>query len=223
MFDNIAPEYDRLDHLLSFNIDRSWRRKTAVKVKKLAPERILDVAAGTGDLTIAMAGRIPGAKVTGGDISEGMLRIGRQKAEAGGLAGRVEFVRADAEALPFADGGFDIVTAAFGVRNFQDIPAGLGEMHRVLKPGGQVFILEFSMPRGKIFGALYRFYFKKVLPRIGGMVAKDYDAYRYLPESVGEFPGRDEFLEMLRGTGFVECNARSLTQGVAQIYNGKKL
>lgn len=222
MFDAIAPEYDRLDHMLSFNIDRRWRRKVAVMVNKLRPGKVLDVAAGTGDLAIAMARRMPVTSFTAGDLSEGMLGIGMEKAVAKKVDRRIAFIKADAEKLPFTEGEFDAVTAAFGVRNFQDIPAGLGEMYRVLRPGGEVFILEFSMPEGKIFGPLYRFYFKKILPRIGGLVAKDYDAYRYLPGSVEEFPGKERFLELLAGAGFTGCRARPLTRGVAQIYSGMK-
>lgn len=222
MFDTIAPEYDRLDHILSLNIDRSWRRKVARKVRTLHPEKILDVASGTGDLAVAMAKRMPGARITGGDISEGMLAIGRLKAHKKRVDDRIEFIVADAELLPFPDGSFDVATAAFGVRNFQDVPQGLSEMCRVLRPGGEVFILEFSMPQGKIFGPLYRFYFRRILPLIGGMVSKDYSAYRYLPASVAEFPDRDAFLRLMEEAGFEGCSAARLTRGVAHIYNGKK-
>lgn len=223
MFDRIAPEYDRLDHILSFNIDRAWRRRTAGMVRRLHPQRVLDVATGTGDLAILMARKMPHAEITGGDLSEGMLEVGRRKAASKGVAERIRFVTADAESLPFGEGSFDVVTAAFGVRNFQDLDAGLREMYRVLEPGGEVFILEFSMPEGKIFGALYRFYFRRVLPVIGGLVSKDYSAYKYLPGSVGEFPSGERFLEILRRAGFADCSARKLTRGVAQIYNGKKM
>lgn len=223
MFDSIAPEYDRLDHILSLNIDRTWRRKAARRISKLGPERVLDVAAGTGDLSIAIARHSPQSLITAVDLSENMLAIGRQKAKKKGVGEKIEYAVADAERLPFKENDFDVASAAFGVRNFQDIPAGLSEMYRVLRPGGEVFVLEFSMPPGKIFGPLYRFYFKRILPRIGGLIAKDHEAYKYLPASVAEFPGREDFLELLSRAGFKECNAKSLTMGIAQIYNGKKL
>jgi len=223
MFDGIAPDYDMLDHLLSLNIDRSWRRKTAGKVKKTCPGNILDVATGTGDLAIAMAKRIPRAMITGCDISEEMLRIGRRKASTRKAGDRIVFTCADAEALPYPEGEFDAVTAAFGVRNFQDIDAGLSEMYRVLKPGGEIFILEFSVPGGKIFAPLYRFYFRNILPRIGGLFSKDYDAYGYLPGSVDEFPSPDNFQRQLEAAGFGQCGTEKLTRGVAILYNGRKI
>lgn len=223
MFDGIAPRYDMLDHLLSLGIDRSWRRKTVREIKKLAPQSILDVATGTGDLAVGMARRMPGAAITGCDISREMLRVGRGKAVKKKVGERITFVHGDAEALPFDDESFDVATAAFGVRNFQDAGAGLREMRRVLKPGGSVFILEFSVPRGKIFGPLYRFYFRNVLPRIGGLFSRDYDAYKYLPSSVEEFPLPPVFKALLEESGFGRCTARELTRGVAVIYKGEKI
>lgn len=192
------------------------------RVKQAETCRILDLATGTADLAIAMARRIPQARVTGGDISEGMLALGRGKVERAGLSDRITLVTARAEELPFADGAFDTVTAAFGVRNFADVGRGLAEMSRVLKPDGRVFILEFSTPRSKIFGTLYRFYFNRVLPLIGGLVSKDLSAYTYLPGSVAEFPAPVEFMRMMECVGFAECRAESLTGGVAYIYTGTK-
>ncbi len=223
MFDGIARRYDMLDHLLSLGIDRSWRRKAVGKIKELEPYSILDVATGTGDLAIEMARRIPGADITGADISREMLRVGRRKAVKRNVWNRISFVYGDAEALPFGEGAFDVVTAAFGVRNFQDADAGLREMYRVLKPGGAVFVLEFSVPQGKIFGPLYRFYFKSILPRIGGLFSRDYDAYKYLPSSVGEFPPPQVFIARLEEAGFGRCALRKLTRGVAIIYKGEKI
>lgn len=222
MFDSIAPRYDALNHILSFGIDRGWRRKTIKRVCRENPGRILDLATGTGDMAIALAGKCPEAMVTGADLSQNMLKIAGTKIAGKGLAGRISLRVAEAEALPFAEAEFDAVTAAFGVRNFHDIPAGLKEMYRVLKPGGKMYVLEFSTPRSKIFGGLYRFYFHRVLPFIGGLVSKDKNAYKYLPGSVDEFPGPEIFSGMVLDAGFAECDKISLTGGVAYIYIGTK-
>lgn len=222
MFDNIAPAYDRLNDIMSFGIARVWRRAVVKRVVKAHPHRVLDLATGTADLAIALARRLPDAAVTGGDISEGMLALGRVKVAKAGLTQRVTLVTARAEELPFADGGFDAVTAAFGVRNFADLAQGLSEMARVLVKDGRIFILEFSTPRSKLFGALYRFYFHRVLPRIGGLISKDYHAYTYLPGSVSEFPSPERFTTMMNAAGFGDCQARPLTGGVAYIYTGVK-
>lgn len=222
MFDNIAPTYDRLNHLLSFQIDRLWRRRAVRMAAKAKPLTVLDVATGTGDLAIQLAQRIPGAKITGADISENMLEIGRRKVAEKGLDGRVELCTGDAEALGFADGSFDCVTAAFGVRNFGDIPAGLREMCRVTRQGGECFIIEFSEPTVPLFSWAYRVYFHKVLPQMGRVVSKDKGAYTYLPESVDGFPAPERFVEMLREAGFKEVSKRRQTGGVAYIYAARK-
>lgn len=223
MFDGIAPAYDRLNDIMSFGIARGWRRAVVRAVRSTAvtaAPRILDLATGTGDLAIALARRLPDAEITGADLSEGMLALARRKAEQKRV--RIEFRRAEAERLPFADGVFDAVTAAFGVRNFHDITLGLSEMYRVSSSGGRVFILEFSTPRNRLFGSAYRFYFHRVLPRIGGLLSRDGRAYTYLPESVDEFPAPAEFVGMMREAGFVDCRARALTGGVAYIYTATK-
>lgn len=222
MFDNIAPTYDRLNHLLSMQIDRTWRRKAVRMAAKNSPGQILDVATGTGDLAISLARKIEGAQVTGVDISENMLAIGRRKVSEKGLDGWITLQKGDAEALGFPDGSFDCVTAAFGVRNFGDIPAGLREMCRVTRPGGRCFVLEFSEPTVPLFGWIYRIYFHKILPKMGRMVSKDAGAYTYLPQSVGGFPAPDVFVEMLREAGFAEVTKRRLTFGVAYIYTAKR-
>jgi demethylmenaquinone methyltransferase/2-methoxy-6-polyprenyl-1,4-benzoquinol methylase len=187
----------------------------------LYPYNILDVATGTGDLAIALAGQIPGANITGVDISEGMLEVGRQKVTERGLQSRIVLQTGDAENLEFTDGRFDCVTVAFGVRNFGDIAAGLREMCRVTRPGGACFVLEFSEPKG-LFGWIYRIYFHKVLPGIGRIVSKNNGAYTYLPRSVGEFPTPDAFAEMMRRAGFETVSRKRLTFGVAYIYKGVK-
>ena len=222
MFDNIAPRYDLLNHTLSVNIDRIWRRRAVNEVRRANPRRILDVATGTGDLAIALARRIRDVQVMGVDLSEEMLAVARRKVEARGLDSRIVLERGDAEHLEVADASVDAATVAFGVRNFGDLAAGLRELARTIRPGGKVVILEFSRPRNRVFRALYEFYSYKILPRIGGMVSKDKRAYEYLPASVGEFPAPKEFMAMMERAGFRECRARSQSFGIAQIYTGQK-
>ena len=192
------------------NIDRIWRRRVVRIVCRSRPHRILDVATGTGDLAIEMARRIRDVHVLGVDLSEKMLDVARCKVAARGLDERVVL-----------DVG-DVVTVAFGVRNFGDLEAGLREMARTIKPGGKVVILEFSRPRNRLFRVLYEFYTYKILPRIGGMVSKDKRAYEYLPASVGEFPAPAEFMSMMERAGFRGCRARSQSFGIAQIYTGQR-
>ncbi len=222
MFDGIAPTYDTLNHMLSFNFDRRWRRLAVKCASDGNPSRLLDVATGTGDLAITLARALPGARVDGIDISEGMLAIGRQKVADIGLDGRVSLSAGDAESMPFGDGVFDAVTIGFGIRNFADMAAGLSECRRVLKPGGWTVILEFSTPRGRIFGRLYRFYFHRILPAVGRMVSKNSYAYEYLPDSVDNFPDKLLFLRRMEEAGFVRCSARRLMRGIAYIYQGTK-
>ena len=222
MFDNIAPKYDLLNHTLSMSIDRVWRRRVVGEVRRAKPGRILDVATGTGDLAIAMARRIRDVQVLGVDLSEQMLAVARRKIEARGLDGRIVLDRGDAERLAVADASVDVATVAFGVRNFGDLGAGLRELARTIKPGGKVVILEFSRPRNRAFRALYEFYSYKILPRIGGLVSRDKQAYEYLPASVGEFPPPEEFLGMMARAGFRDCRARSQSFGIAQIYVGER-
>ena len=222
MFDNIAPKYDLLNHTLSVNIDRIWRRRVVNEVRRAKPRRILDVATGTGDLAIALARRIRDVQVMGVDLSEAMLAVARRKVEARGLDNRIVLERGDAEHLDVADASVDAATVAFGVRNFGDLAAGLRELARTINPGGKVVILEFSRPRNRVFRALYEFYSYKILPRIGGLVSRDKRAYEYLPASVGEFPAPAVFLEMMEKAGFRNCRARSQSFGIAQIYIGER-
>lgn len=222
MFDHIAPRYDMLNHVLSLGIDRGWRRKTVRMVRKQNPSKILDLATGTGDMAISLAKKCKDAVVTGADLSENMLKIAKEKVAAKKMTDRIELLVAEAENLPFEDGVFDTVTIAFGIRNFHNIPQSLKEIHRILKPGGKLYILEFSVPRSKIFGFIYRFYFHKVLPFVGGLVSKDKNAYKYLPDSVDEFPSSEKFSEMVLLSGFEECRMRSLSAGISYIYTGVK-
>ena len=222
MFDNIAPTYDKLNHILSVNIDRVWRRRVVRIVRRMHPKQILDVATGTGDLAIAMACKIKDCTILGVDLSVAMLSIARQKVAAKALDERISLSVGDAEHLEVADGSADVVTVAFGVRNFENLELGLREMHRTIKEGGHIVILEFSTPRIPIFGAIYRWYSHKVLPFVGRLISRDGAAYDYLPSSVDEFPAPERFMEMLRETGFKNCKARSQSFGIAQIYTAER-
>ncbi len=220
MFDRIAPTYDRLNHLLSFEFDRLWRRRVVRMVARQSPREILDVATGTADLAIALAREIPEAHVTGVDLSEQMVVLGQEKVRRAALSQRVRLETGDAERMTSPDGCFDAVTVAFGVRNFQDLPQGLAEMYRVLREGGSCYVLEFSRPTHPLFAPLYRFYFHRVLPVVGGIVSRDRAAYDYLPHSVDEFPARRRFEELMRDAGFTDVRSVSLMGGIAYIYSG---
>ena len=222
MFDRISPKYDALNHLLSLNIDKVWRRKTAKAVSRSCPKTILDLATGTADLAIAMAKRNPQARIIGIDISEKMLEIGKAKIREQNLENQIELQLGDAASLPFEGGRFDVVSVAFGVRNFEDREKGLSEIHRVLKSGGEAVILEFSMPDRFPVKQLYRFYFRHVLPKIGKQISKDAAAYSYLPESVGKFPKPKDFLSLLAQKGWVNGDMKRLSFGIATLYTAQK-
>lgn len=222
LFDNIAPDYDRLNHILSLNIDKGWRKKA---VRELADEnrplKVLDVACGTADFTIAIAKQVAaGSTVLGVDISEGMMAVGREKIRQAGVA--AELTVADCEALPYDEGTFDRISVGFGVRNFEHLELGLSEMCRVLVPGGKLVILELSVPSNALVRWCYKLYFLKVLPAIGGLISGDRGAYEYLPASVLKFPAPDRFMAMMKIAGFAEVEHRSLTLGICRMYIGKK-
>ncbi len=221
MFDNISGKYDFLNHFLSLGIDIAWRKKAIRQLKKDQPKQILDIATGTGDFAIEALALNPD-KVTGVDISEGMLSVGREKMKKRGLDDRIELLSGDSEALQFDDNNFDAVIVSFGVRNFENLEKGLADMHRVLKPGGKAVILEFSKPKRFPFKQLYNFYFKWILPKIGNTISKDQAAYTYLPESVRAFPDGDDFLSVLNKVGFKDTQCKALTLGISSIYIGTK-
>ena len=221
MFDGIAPKYDLLNHLLSMGIDKSWRRKAMRELEGGRRGTVLDIACGTGDFSIE-ALRHGVERVVGADISENMLAVAREKAREKGLEDRLEFRYGDSENLDFEDGTFDAVTVAFGVRNFEHLERGLAEMCRVLRPGGKVVVLEFSTPERFPMKQLYRFYFKQILPRVGGFVSGDRKAYEYLPASVFAFPQGDRFLQIMRSCGYRNVAQRRLTFGIASLYTGEK-
>lgn len=224
MFGEIAPKYDRMNHLLSLNVDRYWRWRTVRLVRPEPEIPVLDVCTGTGDLALAFyrAGRGK-APVVAADFCREMLEIGEQKKDRGGVNGQVSFVEADAQNLPFEDDQFQIVSVAFGLRNVADTDRGLREMARVCRPGGRVVVLEFSLPRWQPFKFLYGWYFRHVLPRVGQWFARNkHDAYNYLPASVGEFPSGEQLADRMREAGLSEVKFHRLTFGVATLYIGVK-
>ncbi len=221
MFDNISERYDLLNHVLSLSIDKGWRKKVVRMVEAKKPKMILDVATGTADLAIALEKAHPD-KITGIDISNGMLEVGRKKVADKGLSKIITLEQADSENLPFPDHTFDAITVAFGVRNFENLKKGLSEMNRVLKPGGHLLVLEFSQPQKFPFKQLYNFYFKNILPTIGKLISKDPRAYTYLPESVQAFPHGEAFMGILKECGYKAGARIPLTFGIASIYEGLK-
>ena len=223
MFDNIAPTYDRLNHILSFNIDKLWRRRVVRILRKSNPDMVMDMATGTGDLAIAMARRIKDVRILGIDLSDEMLAVARQKIESEGVSDRIEVKKGDAENLTFVDSEtMDAATVAFGVRNFENLEKGLTEIYRTLRTGGKLIVLEFSIPRNPLVRWVYAQYSHRLLPRIGAMLSKDRQAYDYLPDSVEEFPSPERFAEILRGVGFSDIKARSQSFGIAHIYEATK-
>lgn len=221
MFNNIAHRYDFLNHFLSLNIDKIWRRKAISLLRQQKPKRILDIASGTGDLAIE-ACKLHPEKVIGIDISTGMLDIGREKIQNLGLNHIIELEEGDSENLRFDDESFDAITVAFGVRNFENLEKGLREMNRVLKTGGKCIVLEFSKPEKFPIKQLYNFYFRFILPGIGRLFSKDKRAYTYLPESVAEFPDGKTFTALLLQCGFKTARQMKQTFGIASIYESTK-
>lgn len=221
MFDSIALKYDLLNKILSAGIDKAWRKKLVKLLSKNNPQLILDVATGTADLAIAVSSLKP-QKITGIDISPKMLQIGEKKIKKMHLEEMIDLKVGDAENLPFTENMFDAVCVAFGVRNYENLEVGLKEINRVLKPGGEVFILEFSRPQLFPVKQIYNFYSKRILPVIGKKISGDDSAYKYLPDSVNAFPYGNSFLNILSGCGFKQNKLKSLTFGIASIYTGKK-
>ncbi|MEN9786404.1 MAG: Ubiquinone/menaquinone biosynthesis methyltransferase ubiE [Pseudomonadota bacterium] len=225
MFDRIAGRYDLLNRVISLGLDRGWRREVVGEVTRRAPGgRVLDVATGTGDLALALAragvGEVVGADISAGMLAEAERKVAAERQDAGGRLAAVRFERADALGLPFDDGAFDAVTVAFGVRNFEDLEAGLRELRRVLRPGGAVVVLELGAPRQELLRSLHGWYSRHVLPTIAGVVSGERAAYEYLPESVASFPDSAAFARILGACGFRDVEARPLTFGVTHLYVG---
>ncbi len=222
MFDRIAGKYDFMNRLLSARIDIGWRKKGLNTLKASNPKQIIDIATGTADLAIMACRTLDPERITGVDISAGMLEEGRKKIEKEGLARKIDLVKGDSEDLPFAADSFDAAMAAFGVRNFENLEKGLAEICRVLRPGGKLMILEFSQPHTFGFAGLYRFYMDVVAPQFARIFARNKAAYQYLNKSARAFPEREEFLELLKKAGFSSTQYRSLTMGICCIYTGEK-
>ena len=221
LFDSIAYRYDLVNHLLSGGIDLYWRRRAIHHLDSLQPGAILDVATGTADFALA-ALRLRPDRIVGVDIAEEMLRHGRMKIAQRDAAAVITLTTGDAEHLAFTDASFDAAIVAFGVRNFEDLRTGLGEMYRVLRPGGKIVVLEFSRPARFPFRQLYLFYFLTVLPLIGRIISRNAEAYRYLPDTVMAFPDGAAFMEILTETGFTAVSQERLTFGIATVYTGGK-
>ena len=230
MFDNIAHSYDFLNHFFSLGIDVLWRKKSMRMLKKHLNAQqstdgvhLMDMATGTADFALeAMRSDIPNLRVTGVDISPGMLAIGRKKVARKGWTDRIELIEGDSADLPFDADTFDGYTVAFGVRNFEKLEVGLTEMHRTLKPGGMGVVLEFSKPTVFPLKQIFHFYFHTLMPGVGKLVSKDAAAYSYLPESVEAFPEGNDFMEIMEKCGYSQCQTHRLTGGIASIYTGIK-
>lgn len=222
MFDRIAPYYDFLNRLLTLRIDVLWRKKAIALVSSPDVKEVLDVATGTGDLAIAVAKALPKSKVIGMDIAVKMLAIGDQKLEKLALTDRVTLEAGDSEAMRYEEGRFDLAMSSFGVRNFGNLKKGLSEMHRVLRPGGRIMVLEFSRPRVFPIKNMFNIYFKYVLPVIGKLTSKDPRAYKYLYESVQQFPDFENFTKILEEVGFKHSSYKPLTFGICTVYLATK-
>ena len=222
MFDNIAPTYDKLNHRLSWDIDKGWRRKAITQLAPYKPQSLLDIATGTGDFAILAAEMLKPQRLVGADISEGMMEIGRQKVREKGLDSIISFAKEDCLALSYPEATFDAVTAAFGIRNFADLDKGLREMCRVLKPGGHLSIVELTSPVTFPMKQLFHVYSHTVLPVYGRLISKDTSAYSYLTKTIEAFPQGEQMTEILHKAGFSEARFKRLTFGICTMYFAEK-
>uniref|UniRef100_UPI00405634F5 bifunctional demethylmenaquinone methyltransferase/2-methoxy-6-polyprenyl-1,4-benzoquinol methylase UbiE n=1 Tax=Alistipes sp. TaxID=1872444 RepID=UPI00405634F5 len=222
MFNDIAPTYDRLNHILSFDIDKLWRKRVVRIVRKLGAKYIMDMATGTGDLAIALARNIEGSTIYGADFSSEMLAVAKQKIEVLGLSERISLTECNAESIPLADEAVDAATVAFGVRNFEHQKEALTEMKRTIRKGGHLVVLEFSNPRFALVRWCYRIYSHYILPAIGRLVSKHATAYTYLPDSIDKFASPEEFTKLLKEVGFDSVERKSQSMGIAHIYIANK-
>ena len=222
MFDNIAPSYDKLNHRLSWNIDKGWRRKAIRQLAPFKPQTLLDIATGTGDFAILAAEMLHPQKLVGADISEGMMEIGRKKVREKGLQDIISFAKEDCLHLSYQDETFDAVTAAFGIRNFADLDSGLREMQRVLRKGGHLSIVELTSPVSFPMKQLFHVYSHTVLPVYGRLISKDTSAYSYLTKTIEAFPQGEQMVEILHKAGFSEAHFKRLTCGICTMYFARK-
>lgn len=222
MFDRIAPAYDQINRVLSARIDVGWRKKAIRQLQKESPRYLLDVATGTGDMAIMAAKMLKPQRIEGIDISQNMLDFGVKKIEKEGLSKIIHLQKGDSETINFPDDSFDAIMVAFGVRNFADLEKGLGEMLRVLKPGGRLMVLEFSKPRRRAVKGLYNLYMSVVAPQVAKWFRQNKEAYQYLHESSNAFPDRQLFSDILKKVGYTETGFQPLTFGICCIYSGRK-
>ena len=222
MFNGIAPRYDFLNHLLSFGIDKIWRRRLVKIVAKSKPLQVLDIATGTGDLAITLAKKHNNVNIVGVDIAQEMIAVGEQKVAKLNLSNRITFQKASSLSLPFTNNQFDAAMVAFGVRNFEDPLAGLTEICRVLKPGSLLLVLEFTNPQSVIIRSFYNFYFRFILPWVGKKVSGHKTAYTYLPQSVSTFKEREDFVDLLKQSGYINAYYKQQSMGIAAIYVATK-
>jgi demethylmenaquinone methyltransferase / 2-methoxy-6-polyprenyl-1,4-benzoquinol methylase len=222
MFNDIAVRYDFINRFLSAGVDVRWRKKAIRQLEKIQPETILDVATGTADVAIMASGLLKPAKITGIDISDGMLEMGRKKIQKLGLQNTIELLNGDCETINFNDNSFEAVTVAFGVRNFENLEKGLSEIRRVLTPGGKLVVLEFSKPRSAVVKAVYNLYMKIICPNVGKIFSKNRNAYQYLDESIKKFPEGKNFTAILDNLGYRNTYSKPLSLGICSIYCGEK-
>ena len=222
MFDNIASRYDTLNHWMSFDIDKRWRKRAIMLLGEHSPKEILDIATGTGDFAIMTAKMLHPRRLVGADISEGMMDVGRKKVMAEGLADVVSFAKEDCMRLSFAEGSFDAVTAAFGIRNFADLERGLSEMYRVLRPGGHLCVVELTHPVRFPMKQLFKVYSHTILPTYGRLISKDRKAYEYLTATIEAFPQGETMMEILTHVGFRSSSFTRMTFGICTMYNAVK-
>lgn len=222
MFDNIAFRYDFLNRFLSAGIDISWRKKAIQRLENIHPQKILDVATGTGDVALMAYKMLHPQQIIGIDISEGMLKVGQEKIDKQGLSAFITLQKGDSENLPFEDNSFDAITVAFGVRNFQHLEKGIDEMYRVLRPGGKLIVIEFSRPKNKLVKFGYELYMKRITPNVGKAISKNKEAYEYLNVSALKFPERNDFIKVLNRSGFKNTLYKPMTMGICCIYEGVK-
>lgn len=222
MFDRIAPTYDTLNHRLSWNIDKGWRRKAIKRLAPYHPQTMLDIATGTGDFALLAARMLHPHTLIGADLSEGMMKIGEEKVKAAGLSDTISFAKEDCMQLSFDDNSFDAVTAAFGIRNFQDLDNGLKEICRVLKPGGHLSIVELTTPVTFPMRQLFHLYSHTFLPLYGRLISKDRSAYSYLTKTIEAFPQGERMMEIFKKAGFKKCSFKRLTFGICTMYFAEK-
>ena len=222
MFDSIAPAYDFMNRMMTFGIDKLWRLRAVNMLRRKSPQHILDVATGTGDLAMLMFKKLRPGRITGIDLSPGMIAVAEKKVAEAGLDGAIRFMNEDCLDLPFAPEVFDCITVAYGVRNFEHLDRGYAEMYRVMQRGGTLCVIELSTPRSPLVKPFYKFYTRHIIPWVGKAVSRDVRAYSYLPESIAAVPQGEEMLQLISEAGFKNCRCRRFTFGTSSVYLAEK-